>query len=171
MNETTLAGSWLAFHQLMGQAAATLAGLVFVSASLKTRSMHLLRKGRLLTVAWKSLGSLSLALAVSLTICLPQSEEIFAGVVIAIPCLLNIGYTIFQFAEIGRERASGRLRFVVQRMLLASVAYLGMALACIQLLMGHEVPQHLIGACQLMLLYTGVSNAWFLLIAEDLPPS
>jgi hypothetical protein len=167
MNESSLAASWLAFHQLVGEAAATLAGLVFVSASVKTRSLHLLRKGRLVTVALKSFGSLGLTLVVSLAMCFPASESFFAGLLIAIPCSLNIIYTIPQFVEIGRERGAGRFSFIVQRMLMPSVAYLGIDFACFKILAGEAIPQQLIAACQVMLLYAGVSNAWFLLVAEE----
>lgn len=164
----SLAGSWQSFHMLVGEAAATLAGLVFVSASLRGGAMHLLRKtGRLQTVAWKSLGSLTLVLSTALCMQMPESEGFLAGCIIAIPCLMNIGYTLFQVADALKDRKGGSWKFILQRMLLGFVAYIATSAAAWPLLGGQAPHLRLLAVSQVTLLYVGITNAWYLLVAQD----
>ena len=167
----TAIGRWRDFESLVGAAAATLLGLLFVAASLRPAAFNPANNPDhpdLLLIGLDTMVMFLLAIAISLLLLIPDITPMSLGISL-------IALTIFALVHKVREVAVGNQViwrewspwFFTHRVILPGIGYV--LLMIIGITVRTEQNQWLsaLGGLQLLFLFTGTYNAWSLLTRVD----
>lgn len=132
---STLA-QWQSFQGLAGASAATLLGLLFVSASIRPELFVHETHPELLSVGQKSMGMLLVVTIIALVFLLPSISPSSMGTALGITALIALFNTSRQFAIAQRLLREWGMFFVARRILLPSAGYVLLLAVSIALYLG-----------------------------------
>ena len=159
----TAVGEWQNFQALAGASAATLLGLLFVSASLHPQLFFKNAHPELLSIGEKSLGLLMLVIIISLVFLIPHVTPTGMALTLGSAAILALYSSWQQVIILQQLVREWGWRFVVRRILLPVVGYVLLLGISISVYDGETHWLHWLGAIQITFLFTATLNAWDLL--------
>ncbi len=168
---TTTIGRWRDFESLVGAAAATLLGLLFVAASLRPAAFNPTNNPDhpdLLSIGLDTMIMFLLAIAIALVLLIPNITPIGLGMSLMILALFsltqNVRHSIASQRMIRREWGAW---FFTRRVILPGFGYILLIVIGISVMTGQNWRLSALGGLQLLFLFTGTYNAWSLLTRVD----
>ena len=159
----SLLTTWYNFYILIGTAAATLTGLMFVVATLITgvRIRTSSPGEAFATFNTPNVVHFGIALLVSALLIAPWQALWQAGLLLGLAGLGGVGYVLIVLRRVRRQRDyQPVMEDWLFHTLLPLVSYSALLIAAV-LLPGHPVPAlFVIAAAMLLLLFIGIHNAW-----------
>ena len=167
MSFSELIASWETFYLLLGTAAATLIGLLFVAVSI---NIDLFRKKAYLDMqyfATLTFNSFFYVLVIALLFLIPGPTRLGLGLPLLFLGLLGFGNTILQSRRARRIQAGRKGGGVPIRFTIAAVSLIGLALAGLGFILGIQTGLNLLVVVLILLLGSAAVNAWSLLVTGE----
>jgi hypothetical protein len=163
MQEATgsLLVTWQIFYVLIGTAAATLTGLMFVVVTLLTRVQARVSSLTMTTFNSPTVVHFCLALLVAALLTAPWQALWIAGLLL---CLVGLGGMSYVLIVLRRLRRQSDYQPVLEDWLFYTIlpllSYSALLIAALLLLSSAEPALFVIAAATLLLLFIGIHNAW-----------
>jgi len=159
---------WEVFYSTVSLASVTLAGLLFVSLSIRQERMMEKTYRNVVNLARSSFGDFLYVLMLGLIFLVPHPEPIglsFALFVLGLSRTIGLGRRIYNEIRIPSER--DERSFAARGIALHAVASLGLIIVAIGVLNGVFVSLYALVIVIAALLTNASWNAWLILVAED----
>jgi hypothetical protein len=154
---------WHEFYTLLGTAAAALAALLFVAASIGTGYLNAGTDGPTRTFTSPVLFHYTYVLFVSLIVLMPNTTAASLSLIVGISAAAALGYSIFILRRVLRSNASDiddRLGYGVS----PSFAYLATLIAAIFLDLHSPIGPPLLAGALIFSLLVNIRNTWDLTV-------
>ena len=154
---------WHEFYTLLGTAAAALAALLFVAASIGTGYLNAGTDGPTRTFTSPVLFHYTYVLFVSLVVLMPNTTAASLSLIVGIRAAAALGYSIFILRRVLRSNASDiddRLGYGVS----PSLAYLATLIAAIFLGLHSPIGPPLLAGALIFSLLVNIRNTWDLTV-------
>jgi hypothetical protein len=176
MQETTvsLLVTWQTFYVLIGTAAATLTGLMFVVVTLLTRVRVRVSSATMMTFNTPTVVHFCLALLVAALLSAPWQALWTAGLLLGLVGLGGVSYVLIVLRRVRRQRDyQPVMEDWLFYTILPLLSYSALLIAALLLLSSPAPALFVIAAATLLLLFIGIHNAWdsVTFIAIELPQS
>jgi hypothetical protein len=153
--------TWQTFYVLIGTAAATLTGLMFVVVTLLTRVQVRVSSPAFTTFNTPTVVDFCLALLVAALLCAPWQALWAAGLLLGLVGLGGVSYVLIVFRRLRRQRDyQPVLEDWLFYMILPLLSYSALLIAALLLLSSAAPALFVIAAATLLLLFIGIHNAW-----------
>ena len=168
---TTAIGRWRDFESLVGAAAATLLGLLFVAASLRPTAFNSNNNPDhpdLLSIGLDTMIMFLLTIAIALLLLIPDINSMGLGVsfiVLAIFSLIHKLRDVIATHQVIRHEWG--IWFFTRRVILPGIGYVLLMVIGVNVVTGQVLGLSGLGGLQLLFLFTGTYNAWSLLTRVD----
>jgi hypothetical protein len=163
MQEATvsLLVTWQIFYVLIGTAAATLTGLMFVVVTLLTRVQARVSSLTMTTFNSPTVVHFCLALLVAALLAAPWQALWIAGLLLGLVGLGGMSYVLIVLRRLRRQRDyQPVLEDWLFYTILPLLSYSALLIAALLLLSSAEPALFVIAAATLLLLFIGIHNAW-----------
>ena len=167
----TAIGRWRDFESLVGAAAATLLGLLFVAASLRPAAFNRTDNPDhpdLLSIGLDTMVMFLLSIAIPLLLLMPDITPMGLGVSLVVLAIFALVHKVREVAVgnqvIWREWGAW---FFTRRVILPGIGYVLLMIIGIAVMTGRNQWLSALGGLQLLFLFTGTYNAWSLLTRVD----
>jgi hypothetical protein len=163
MQEATvsLLVTWQIFYVLIGTAAATLTGLMFVVVTLLTRVQARVSSLTMTTFNSPTVVHFCLALLVAALLTVPWQALWIAGLLLGLVGLGGMSYVLIVLRRLRRQRDyQPVLEDWLFYTILPLLSYSALLIAALLLLSSAEPALFVIAAATLLLLFIGIHNAW-----------
>jgi hypothetical protein len=163
MQEATvsLLVTWQIFYVLIGTAAATLTGLMFVVVTLLTRVQARVSSLTMTTFNSPTVVHFCLALLVAALLTAPWQALWIAGLLLGLVGLGGMSYVLIVLRRLRRQRDyQPVLEDWLFYTILPLLSYSALLIAALLLLSSAEPALFVIAAATLLLLFIGIHNAW-----------
>jgi hypothetical protein len=153
---------WHDFFVLLGTAAGTLVGLLFVAATVSSGVFSLDRRAPLRVFLSATVVHFSSVLVVSLIMLLPLADWVLLGAMVLACGVVGLGYTLLALRDSVRDGLIGNIDWEDRTWygVLPIVAYLAETGAAIILVGEDATGSAVLAASMGMLLVVGIHNAW-----------
>jgi hypothetical protein len=153
---------WHSFFGLLGGAAGTLVGLLFVVATISSGVFSFERRAPLRMFLSATVVHFSSVLAVSLIMLLPLASWPMLGVMVLVCGLVGLGYSALALRDCVRDGLITNIDWEDRTWYgaLPFVAYVAQFMAAIALVCGAVAGCAALAACMGLLLVVGLHNAW-----------
>jgi hypothetical protein len=153
---------WHEFYLLLGTAAGTLVGLLFVAATVGSGVFSLDRRAPLRMFLTATVVHFSSVLAASLIILLPHESWVLLGVMLLVCGLVGLGYSGLALRDSVRDGLITNIDWEDRTWygVLPLVAYIAEATAGLILTYGTPAGCGVLAASMGLLLVAGIHNAW-----------
>jgi hypothetical protein len=159
---------WGLFYSTVSVASATLAGLLFVSLSLRMESIREPERARTMRLARGSFGYFLYVLMLGLVFLVPHQAALGLAVALFVLGGARAAGLIRQFLESRRAKSGAtRSREALREVALPSVASLGLLIVGVAVLLGQMVAIYGLVLVVAALLATASWNAWLILVSES----
>jgi len=153
--------SWQTFYVIIGTAAATLTGLMFVVVTLLTRMQVRVPSPVFSAFNTPNVVHFGLALLISALLLAPWQALWTAGLLLGLVSLGGMGYVLIVLRRLRRQR---HYQLVLEDWLFSTILPLlsySALLVAAPVLLGYPAPAlFVIAAATLLLLFIGIHNAW-----------
>jgi hypothetical protein len=161
MPSTHLLTDWAGFYTITGSAAAALTGLMFVVMTLMAGGRSPARRESISTFSTPTVVHFSVALITAAILTVPWNSLIAAGIALAIPGFLGIGYSIRAIRAARRqEYYKSDLEDWAWYAIVPLVVYVLFVGAAVALAIAPNGGMFVVGFCELALLFVGIRNSW-----------
>ncbi len=164
--------TWQPFYATVAAASATLVGLLFVSLSINLERFRKLQDTRMLRRSRQAFSSFIYILAIALMFLIPEQSPTGLGLPIicmAVMGFLRLSYGFFQ--DTRSWTANRKLRYLYTEFIFLLIAYSGMILISITILLGSTAKLNWMVGVVISLLVSASQNAWYLLFQVDDQPA
>jgi hypothetical protein len=153
---------WHDFFVLLGTAAGTLVGLLFVAASVSSGVFSYERRAPLRMFLTATVVHFVSVLAVSLIMLLPLASWPALGVIVVVSGLVGLGYSVLALRDCVRDGLITNIDWEDRTWygVLPFTAYTAACAAGIALVFGTGTGCAMLAACMGLLLVSGIHNAW-----------
>jgi hypothetical protein len=153
---------WHDFFVLLGTAAGTLVGLLFVAATVSSGVFSLERRAPLRMFLSATVVHFSSVLAVSLIMLLPLTNWLLLGAIVLVCALVGLGYSGLALRDSIRDGLITNVDWEDRTWygLLPFLAYVAELATGIALTCGTAAGCAVLAACMGLLLIVGIHNAW-----------
>ena len=162
-----LVGRWHDFYVLVGTAAATLIGLLFVGLSLNIRVIRRDTGVDLQELAGQSGNNFFYVLAVALFFLIPDQTPLGLGLPLLILGLLGLLGTVSHMRKARAQRRMWGKSSIVRRFTMPIVSLAGLVAIALSALSGETAGVYALVLVIIVLLASATQNAWDLLIKVD----
>jgi hypothetical protein len=153
---------WHDFFVLLGTAAGTLVGLLFVAATVSSGVFSLERRAPLRMFLSATVVHFSSVLAASLIMLLPLRSWLLLGVIVLLCALVGLGYSVLTVRDVVRDGLITNVDWEDRTWygVLPFLAYVAELVTGIALTCGIAAGCAVLAACMGLLLVVGIHNAW-----------
>ncbi len=153
---------WHDFFVLLGTAAGTLVGLLFVAATVSSGVFSLERRAPLRMFLSATVVHFSSVLAASLIMLLPLTSWLLLGVIVLLCALVGLGYSVLTVRDVVRDGLITNVDWEDRTWygVLPFLTYVAELVTGIALTCGIAAGCAVLAACMGLLLVAGIHNAW-----------
>lgn len=153
---------WHEYYTLLGAASATMTGLLFVAASVASRTFDGRWRSAMRMFLSASIVHFASTLGISLTVLAPVGSCIVYALLFGVVGLIGIGYYIVAWQDSRRDGLLSRIAWDDRVWYIAFpiICYLLTVAAGCMIFIHLDAACYVLAAATFMLLMTGIHNAW-----------